>query len=755
MKKIKLNKKIVLTAITTILVLGNINFTVVSKTNSLFRKEFDDALAFNSDLKNIKKSDIITIEKDMTEPNIDNIILKVTFKRDSENAKDSNKKDFYNFIVPTSSEDNTSICSVVKVGNNLNYNGDTKDINFKTGTSENASGEVYLSCPTKDENSIGRDYDFKIKLYEHIDKEEDLLYAEDTYEFIFSEYAKWFEDIYVSFKRQLDEFIESYINQDNKLYNLGKSNFYSYIKTYGLEMDKIENGDPNRILNSIVLSPEGSKPIINGITGHVVHNDVTDKDEYVFDFTDVDLLGFVQMYMFYHPTEGFSRPESLYLYFAQNNISTNTLKKTLELMYPENQLDNANKVYEYIKGYLNKTNNDNYTIQQLKTIPGYIKTTSEGSFDMRYKASLLDNAHNFLSKDNKIKISYNKNSSVVMEEVFETALKFKKNQNIISNNLANSILASFYEPIGLYNAVINTNTTYSTYYELYQDGNIYKLIKAETNGEDQCNYISIIDLDSLNENEMLIKNYIDEYIAGKDIKVNSIQDLANIPGLILNTTTRNGIDYKYITFDSNIKDYANKYINGVDIIKIKHSTEENMILNFKNSIAKYDKSVRDSINTSISIQEGLYLALIDDTNTIETGYHEIHYDSNSKEFVLFSVISGDSSNYIQISKLASYPNSIDNITKGNIAALETLIKDFNENYNSIYLFLDNALEDNISENIQAYIKNFFKDYDYNSTAESYYNPEDINQVYNLTLFDIGNIDIEKIDGIKENLNNTN
>lgn len=710
MKKIKLNKKIVLTAITTILVLGNINFTIVSKTNSLFKKEFDDALAFNSDLKNIKKSDIITIEKDMTEPNIDNLILKVTFKRDSENAKDSNKKDFYNFIVPTSSEDNTNICSVVKVGNNLNYNGDTKDINFKTGTSENASGEVYLSCPTKDENSIGRDYDFKIKLYEHIDKEEDLLYAEDTYEFIFSEYAKWFEDIYVSFKRQLDEFIESYIGQENKLYNLLKSDFYGYIKTYGIEMDKLENGDPNRILNSIVLSPEGSEPIINGIAGHVVHNDVTDKDEYIFDFTDVDLIGLVKMYEFYHPTSG-NRPASLYLYFAQNEISADTLKKTLELLYPNDQQNNANNFYEYIKGYLKKDENANYTIDELKTVPGYVKTKNEGEFNIRFKENILDHIHNFLSKDKIIKISYN-SSDVQMREIFDSAVSFKKSQNIISEEIADILIANRNAEKELYEYIFNHQTDKLPYYELYQDGNTYKLIKAETNGEDQCNYISILDLDSLNENEMLIKNYIDEYIAGKDIKVNSIQDLANIPGLILNTTTRNGIDYKYITFDSNINDYIEKYNAGVNIIEIFYNTDSNIVFNkFLESIKDYDISIKNSVN--ISITEGLGLnSVLTDPNAFEN--YEIHYDSNKKEFILFRTVPNAkkqcTTTYIY--KLASYTDGESNVEISNIVInssnlsfiKETII---NNQEIDISIFQNSSLNKKENDAIINYINSLF------------------------------------------------
>lgn len=657
MKKLKINKRTVTVAAYTIAILSAISFAIYPGTNAIFKKDNNEALAYETNLKDVYKNsiinpdnkkliDLVDFENEKTTPT--NAIFGIPFIIDAEN----------NGIYRISMENSNSVCTIADATpKNLILkeieNSNPKDYYLTPINNTVTSGTVYMSCPV-DIN----DTNYKIKLYEHVENEvgeeveveDEFLYASTELKLDYNGYQSQFNDLYDEFWEQLvaylnldknkailEEFEMFTIEDFDKKINY--SIFKEFLKYYSSDKEA-DNYNP-AILNGVI---EGNSSI-PGISGS---KETTENgDKYTFNFDD-SLIGLVKTYIFYNKPNTI-RPHSEYVYFSTDIVSTTTLEKTIEYMFKTNgnneetdskEQENINLLFEYIKAYTKK--NDSFTISDIKSVIG--TAPSKSDHQIFYYLNILDNAYNYLygKEYNKLRISYFRTAIETEDygyETFKNGLDFTYGSE---SALTKSLKASIYS-LNIYPSISSFDKEYPAYYEIHTDdyGNL-KLVKVEVSKEDNCKYVYITDLNDLEENDV-IGNYIKKYLKDLNVTNPTLNDLEQIPGLTLTNAkypTNSDNIYSFITFNDNFMDYANNY-KGSDIIKIGfNSNTDTMVTDIitktedikdDNNINKYNSSVINSLQASLT--NPALRSVLESSKEIE--YYDIHYDSENNELLLF------------------------------------------------------------------------------------------------------------------------
>lgn len=755
MSKLKFNKINIRIAIYTIVMLIAISLASYPKTNALLKKDEDNALTYIAYVKDVYKKDIIKIPSKLDDfvdfsnklTTENNAVFGITFTPDQENLG--------KYRITMANSNNT--CKVIKSNKQSNVtltkieNSKIEDY-YLNVTNPEKNAKIYVSCP----GVSSTDTKYEIKLYEQVGEEDEFLYTSEKYTLNYDDYLSHFKDLFDMFYNQLIKYLEAENNQAilNEFALLDATteskydSFKTYLKKYQAykESEKDHNYDKTVLINTI-----NGAEIIPGVTGSKISNPIT-GDPYTFTFEDY-FLGLVKTYTYYNNTE--SRPTDYQAYFS-GSISTDTLKQTLNFMFnttnqeiSNQEKTNATMVYNYIKGYLNKTETANYTLAELKNIKHQYELSSHS---ISFKPNLLDNAYNFLNSKivdtngivtgYKIKLSYFVNETEEPSEISKLTFLQALDFEFTSDSAFKKVITNRFseETSGLYKAITSVNKNNSSYYEIHtgDDGSL-KLVKVEANNN--CKYVSIT---NLKDSSSSIYKYISGYLLDNVAEITpdnianiTINDLA-VPGLSLNSENT----YSYVTFNSDFMQKADMYAKGIEhIIRINCNESNDIVADFKASLSKIYNPDKSNIMQSIEASLLNTYGLKNELNNKSTGYYEIHYDINSDKFLLFN-IKYDITTEEEIITIYDLASANGKITNKNIFAAEELSKVESGKTTTMYLVISNKLDESITKSLEMYLskimsQKFYFDSDRDETWGNHYYIEidgvlDSNIAINLT-----------------------
>jgi len=659
MDKIKLNKKIVITASYVIAILFAIALTVYPETNSIFIKENDKSLVYKSNLldKTLGNVDLgIYLNEDSSNIDIARISLNLT--RDQ---RFKNENEYY--IVEgfsSLSNNETVVCNVVPKSNTPNLEVIKETIEGKTiykiGFNKTSStipeiGTIDIECDVTKNMAQQEDIDVLVKVYEAIGEESRFLYQSKTLDpkIKYQDYKELYqpadpnktiyfedkdgnlledEDIYLAFLAIMRDYYVN-VNYYATTYDVLLNSFEAYINDYGT-IDSSDEGI-NRDNAKKMLMSDTFAPLLGIQRYPMKDSEGVNLIGYSFEF-DENLTSYVKTYLFYK-TFGYDINSYLRIYFSpsKDNESKDVRRGLKEILsnfiYPDEEIiltiddetkyTKADLVFEYINDYIVNEKNGVYSLENLKSMEEIMYTSSEelksdGESDIypqyNFIFTILDMAYNHFSGEKGIRVSHYA-IPYVINIVFKEAIKIYDTsfQNVLKTTLGNT-------SSNLYKNLTCTSDC-TTYTEKFIDGSYTYTVKIEPNNG--YNFITIDkELTPIEGNIKIDFDTASNMIAELKSKLSALESTSKYNDV--KTIMENNINdsksnfYKAITSRTTTSnDTEIYYANGnIYSVTIKHNSTNNEVVvakenNLKTAISKIYKNtlpvlLQEEINTSTS-----------------------------------------------------------------------------------------------------------------------------------------------------------
>lgn len=182
LEKRTINKKSVRPIIYAIVALFAISFATYPSTNSLFKKENDNSLVYNSNLEETFKGEL-SLTLNPKSSTHEEISLTININRDKRYISEN---DSY-ILEGISTLNNEEVsCSIEPSSRSANLNVTNNIITFKNKNSE--SGTIDLKCNIKKNIDQKAPIDILVNLYESVNNETKFLYESNIYTIAYKDY---------------------------------------------------------------------------------------------------------------------------------------------------------------------------------------------------------------------------------------------------------------------------------------------------------------------------------------------------------------------------------------------------------------------------------------------------------------------------------------------------------------------------------------------------------------------------------------